>query len=451
MNNTEKLKKILEANKNNSAVGVYSVCSAHKTVLEASMLQAKKDDSLLIIESTSNQVNQFGGYTGMKADDFTAYIKGLAQSLNFPFEKIILGGDHLGPNCWQGEKAESAMEKAEVLVRSCVKAGYRKIHLDASMFCLDDSGDRTKPLADEITAERTARLCKACEQAADGIASEEAEKPLYIVGTEVPIPGGSKEAEAFITPTSPQSIENTLAAMKVSFKKAGLMEAWERVIAVVAQPGVEFGDNQIFYYDREKAQSLSRALDNYRLVYEVHSTDYQTGQSLKRLVEDHFCILKVGPALSYAYREALFSLAKIEKELNYRIAPLSNLEETVEKVMLESRPNYWEKYYHGTEDEIRLARKFSLSDRVRYYWPHKELESAVGKLFNNLSAGIPLTLVSQYMPHLFMLLCEGAIGKSPYDLVIAHIRNTLEIYAKACGPATGPACGQACCSACGPA
>jgi D-tagatose-1,6-bisphosphate aldolase subunit GatZ/KbaZ len=435
MKNLEILKEKLLSNKKHSAGGVYSVCSSNRAVLQASILQAKEDNSLLIVESTSNQVNQFGGYTGMQAGDFAAYIDKLAKSLDFPFEKIVLGGDHLGPNVWQGEKAESAMQKAEALVKSCVKAGYKKIHLDASMFCLDDSGDRTKPLADEITAERTAKLCKACEDAANEFNIEEAGvKPLYVIGTEVPVPGGSKEKETSIQPTSPQSIKNTLAAMEEAFIKAGLEDAWERVIAVVAQPGVEFGDDHVFYYDRLKARDLSHALDDSPLVFEAHSTDYQTGQCLKQMAEDHFCILKVGPALSYAYREALFSLAKIEKELNFKISSPSNLEETAEKAMLESSPNYWEKYYHGTEEEKRFARKYSLSDRIRYYWPHRQLAEAVDKLIGNLSGtGIPLTLASQYMPHLFMPLCEGKIGKSPYDLVIAHIRCILELYSFACG------------------
>jgi D-tagatose-1,6-bisphosphate aldolase subunit GatZ/KbaZ len=424
------LKERLDSNKKGTVTGVYSVCSAHKTVLEASLIQAKEDNSFLIVESTSNQVNQFGGYTGMKAPDFTAYIKNLAESLGFPFEKIILGGDHLGPNVWQDEIAEKAMEKAEILVDSYIKAGFRKIHLDTSMFCLDDGGDRTKPLADEITAQRTARLCKVCEDAS----REEQEKPLYIIGTEVPIPGGSKEKEESLRITEPEGIMNTVTAMEAAFKKKGLEAAWERVIAVVAQPGVEFGDDHVFYYDRTKAQALSQALDNSPLVYEVHSTDYQGRQNLKHLVEDHFCILKVGPALSYAYREALFSLASIEKELKHTITAPSNLEETIETVMLESHPNYWEKYYHGTEEEKRFARRFSLSDRIRYYWPHKKLAAAVERLFGNLTAsGIPLTLISQYLPHLYAPLSEGSIEKSPIALVTAHIRCVLDQYARACG------------------
>jgi D-tagatose-1,6-bisphosphate aldolase subunit GatZ/KbaZ len=429
MKSIKNFKNILQTNRNGGACGVYSVCSAHKTVLEASILQAKKDDSVLIVESTSNQVNQFGGYTGMNARDFAAYTKSLAHSLDFPFERIILGGDHLGPNPWQGEKAEVAMGKAEDLVKGYAKEGYKKIHLDTSMYCLDDKGDRSKPLADEVAAERTAKLCKACEDAA----SDMEEKPLYIIGTEVPVPGGSQETETPIMPTSVQSIKDTLAAMEKAFKKAGIENAWERVVAIVAQPGVEFGSDTVFFYDREKARTLSKALENPPLVFEAHSTDYQPAQCLKQLVEDHFCILKVGPGLTYAYREALFSLEEIEKELYFKINSPSNLQETIEKVMIKSSPNHWEKYYNGTEEEKRFQRRFSLSDRIRYYWPQEELVKSIEKLIGNLtSAGIPQTLLSQYMPHLITRY-GGKPVPSPNDLIIAHICCTLDLYSKACG------------------
>ena len=114
------------------------------------MLQAKADGSIVLIESTSNQVDQFGGYTGMVPEQFVAYVKNIAADVAFPFEKVLLGGDHLGPNAWQKENAADAMAKARDLIAAYVKAGYKKIHLDASMYCADDEGDRHKPLADEV-------------------------------------------------------------------------------------------------------------------------------------------------------------------------------------------------------------------------------------------------------------------------------------------------------------
>ena len=149
----------LEIVANNSKVGakgMYSVCSANAAVLEACFRQAREDESILLIESTSNQVDQEGGYTGMKPGDFVRYVNSIATRVGFPKEMILLGGDHLGPNKWQVLPATEAMDHAGVLVEEYVKAGFQKIHLDTSMFCADDPGDPDKPLADEIVASRAA-------------------------------------------------------------------------------------------------------------------------------------------------------------------------------------------------------------------------------------------------------------------------------------------------------
>jgi D-tagatose-1,6-bisphosphate aldolase subunit GatZ/KbaZ len=425
------LKKRLEENKRGLPRGVYSICSAHRTVLEAAMLQARADRSFLLVESTSNQVNQYGGYTGMTPARFVAYVTGIAELTGFPGERIIFGGDHLGPNVWQGERAAAAMEKAKVLVRDYIQAGYGKIHLDASMFCADDEGDRGKPLPDTTVADRVVELCGVCETAwASGPGRE---KPVYVIGTEVPVPGGSREKEGAIRPTSGESLGETVGLTQKAFFNAGLEEPWNRVIAVVAQPGVEFGDDFIFYYDSGAAGDLSRALEKSPLVFEAHSTDYQPQSCLRKLVEDHFCILKVGPWLTYGYREAVFSLARMEDALFDRDSR-SNLEEVLEETMLNSVPNYWENYYRGTEAERRFCRKYSLSDRSRYYWTNPRLQGAVEKLLANLSGrDLPLSLISQYMPDLFMPVNEGRVKKTPRDLIIAHIRGITGLYAEACG------------------
>jgi D-tagatose-1,6-bisphosphate aldolase subunit GatZ/KbaZ len=422
------LKERLLANRKGNISGIYSVCSAHPLVLKAAMRQAKDDNSVLLIESTSNQVDQYGGYTNMTPADFVGYVLDMAGKEKFPGENIIFGGDHLGPNVWQNEAAAEAMEKAKVLLKSYAEAGYQKIHLDASMFCADDKGDRNKALPDEVSAERAAELCKASEAAAETGKN----KPLYVIGTEVPIPGGVRENEE-LRPSSRESVIKTIAITREKFRKAGLDEAWDRVIALVAQPGVEFGNNQVSYYDSEKAQDLSGALNGTPLVFEAHSTDYQTGKGLTEMVKDHFAILKVGPWLTFACREALFSLAAIEN----RIIPKdrrSNLEDTLEAVMLGALPNYWEKHYRGTEEEKVFDRKYSFSDRSRYYWNNKNVSGAVNILFGNLSEKpVPLSLISQFMPDLFMQVSEGKIKNHPEDLVIAHIQKILGFYATSCG------------------
>ncbi|EPM71002.1 hypothetical protein A249_37242, partial [Pseudomonas syringae pv. actinidiae ICMP 18804] len=151
------LQALATANRNGRHQGIYSICSAHEQVLRAAMQQALADGSPLLIEATCNQVNQYGGYTGMQPADFFGQVQKLAEAEGFPKDQLLLGGDHLGPNPWRHLPAEKAMLQAEILVISYVRAGFRKIHLDASMACADDE----QPLSVATIAQRAARLCAA--------------------------------------------------------------------------------------------------------------------------------------------------------------------------------------------------------------------------------------------------------------------------------------------------
>ena len=143
--------------------GIPSFCCANKIVIEAILSQAQRFGDSTLIEATSNQVNQNGGYMDMTPQDFTNYVYQIADKLQISHEKIYLGGDHMGPLPWANLPAAEAMGNAIVLVRQCVKAGYKKIHLDTSMRLGDDS--REVRLSDEVIARRGAILYKACEEA----------------------------------------------------------------------------------------------------------------------------------------------------------------------------------------------------------------------------------------------------------------------------------------------
>jgi len=425
---------LMKDNKAGKARGIYSICSAHPDVIRASMLQAREDGSIVLIESTSNQVDQFGGYTGMKPQEFVSYVKGLASKTGFPEEKILLGGDHLGPNAWQNLPAEEAMKNARELIAAYVRAGYQKIHLDASMHCADDDGDRHTPLADEIVSSRAAELCAVAEDTWKEQFG--GTSPLvYIIGTEVPVPGGAQEEEDTVVPTSSADARKTIEVTRAAFEKQGLKDAWKRVIGVVVQPGVEFGDDQVFHYDRDAAADLSRMIeDTDQFIYEAHSTDYQSESGLSKLVEDHYCILKVGPWVTFAYREALFALEAMEKELLGGAGiRLSGLRDTLEAVMTD-KPGYWMKYYPGDESMQLFKRKYSFSDRSRYYWPDTRLNDSISLLKKNLDdSGIPLSILSQYMPGQYNAVQEGRISCTADDLIISRIRDVVGIYSRACG------------------
>jgi D-tagatose-1,6-bisphosphate aldolase subunit GatZ/KbaZ len=419
----------VEKHKSGEAVGVYSVCSAHPLVIEASVLHVLDEDGYLLVEATSNQVDQFGGYTGMKPQDFRRLVLGLAERRGLPEARVVLGGDHLGPNRWRGLPAEEAMGHAGDLVALYVAAGFTKIHLDCSMACADD----TEPLDDEVVAERAATLAGRAEQAAS------ANDLVYVVGTEVPVPGGAHEALGRITPTSAGAARATLAAHEDAFYAKGLDGVWDRVIALVVQPGVEFDLERVIDYERSATEELRRVLDDRgRLVFEAHSTDYQTRANLAALVKDHWAVLKVGPALTFAMREALFALAAIEDELVAE-GERSKLVSAVERRMQEE-PVYWEGYYPGGPEAQRLLRRYSYSDRIRYYWSYPDVENARKRLFSNLAVrGIPQTLLSQYLPCQYERVRQGRLDCVPDALVFDRVRETLEDYTVACKQKKGEA------------
>ena len=407
--------------------GVPSFCSANKIVIEAIMEQAKRFDDIVLIEATANQVNQYGGYMNMKSVDFRDYVYKIADKISFDKNKIVLGGDHLGPLTWCDEPEKEAMEKAKVLVRECVLAGYTKIHLDTSMKLGDDPVD--KPLDVKTIAKRGAILYKECEEAYKELKkqNEQAPHPVFIIGSEVPIPGGSQENEG-LKVTTPDDFENTILTYKKIFKEEGLEDAWEHVIGIVVQPGVEFGNNDLHVYDRMEAKELCETLKKYPdIVFEGHSTDYQPPVKLKEMVEDGIAILKVGPALTFAVREGLFALSYMEKEL-IEEDKRANFIDVLESVMLKD-DSQWKKHYHGTDEEKRLARKYSFSDRCRYYLSQKEVVDAQDKLIKNLTGiDIPLGLLHQFMPNQYIKVRDGIIELDPHELLKDMVVSIVEDY-----------------------
>lgn len=420
------LTDIVAHHKQGEKTGIYAVCSAHPYVLKAAICFARDHKTPLLVEATSNQVDQFGGYTGMKPTDFRDFIWQLADEHHFSRANLILGGDHLGPNRWQNESADEAMSKADELIRSYVAAGFKKIHLDCSMSCADDP----IPLTDTIVAQRAARLAVIAEETCQQYFGTR--DLVYVIGTEVPVPGGAHEELAELAVTTPEAATATVQAHKIAFSQHHIPDIWPRIIGLVVQPGVEFDHVNVIDYQPEKAIKLSEMVAHqHNFVYEAHSTDYQTPLALSQLVKDHFAILKVGPGLTFALREALFALAAIEDEL-ITASERSSLRQVMENVMSE-KPKYWESYYTGDSLTQRIARSYSYSDRIRYYWPDKTITIAVERLLLNLNkTAIPLPLISQYLPLQYPQIRAGHLTATPEDLIVAHIQTVLRHYHNAC-------------------
>lgn len=417
------LQQHLAKQRSGISAGIYSVCSAHSWVIRAAAEQAVEDCSLLLVEATSNQVNQFGGYTGMRPAGFRDFVLEHVRAAGLDETKLVLGGDHLGPNPWRKSPAAEAMAHAETMVAEYVAAGFTKIHLDTSMACVDDL---VHP-SDELVAQRAAQLCKVAEASRLG-----GDRLVYVIGTEVPVPGGATHCVHDLAATSAEAAAHTLVVHKRVFEQQ-IPGVWERVIALVVQPGVEFDHDAVVNYDSAKAAHLSTWLRSQResIVFEAHSTDYQLPAAYKDLVRDGFAILKVGPATTFAMREALEALEDIESQLIHK-GQRSRLSEVLERTMLRE-PENWLPYYAGTEEQQRLLRRYSYSDRVRYYWGRSEVVHAVGLLVKNLSlVKIPESMLSRYLPDQYERLRLHRIAGDPESLIVDRIRDVLREYAAAC-------------------
>lgn len=418
------LSHLAQSRRNGTPRGITSVCSAHPLVIRACVRRAVRDGRPVLIEATCNQVNQFGGYTGMTPKAFAEFVGQIAVEEGLAREQIIFGGDHLGPNPWRKEPAKVAMAKAAEMVAAYVEAGFGKIHLDASMGCAGEP----PALDDETTASRAAALAKVGDATAR---IHRMPLPHYIIGTEVPVPGGASHEISELRPTDKGAALQTIETHRRIFNEAGAAEALERVIAVVVQPGVEFGSENVIPYKSNAAQSLTRLLDDEpSLVFEAHSTDYQDREALAHLVRDGFPILKVGPGLTFALRETLYGLDLIASELidGYRERSLYH---AMERIML-SLPDDWSSHYHGSEVARRVQRHYSYSDRVRYYWNKSDAEAAVTALMSALTGiAIPETLMRQFLPTLYSKL---GMACRPEDIVIAAVDQVLSDYAFATNP-----------------
>lgn len=409
---------LIARNRAGEQIGLPCFCTANEHALKAILSHAAHTGLPTVIEATCNQVNQDGGYTGMKPLDFMDWLMSMVDDAGVSHDQIIVGGDHLGPNPWRKEPLDQAMGKARELIRLYVEAGFTKIHLDASMAC----GGEPNPSFDQI-ADRAADLCAVAETHAP-----DPSKLVYIIGTEVPIPGGETEEPDALNVTSVDRFTATIDTHRAAWSARGLDAAWERIVSVVTQPGVDFGHTQVYPFVAEKARPLSDAIGAYSgLTFEAHSTDYQSTEALGQLVSQHFFFLKVGPELTFRFREAIWALADIASRLPAYDGP--DIRAVLAQRMTE-KPKHWEAYYSGSHEEVELLKTFSYSDRIRYYWAEPEVSEALTAMIAVMSRSfLPKTLVSQA----FMGLEFGEITDGADKLIEEHILRCVTRYFRAAG------------------
>ncbi len=401
--------------------GIVSVCSAHPLVITAALEEAKAQGQFGLIECTCNQVNHRGGYTGMTPARFVDRVRHIARSIEFPEDMLLFGGDHLGPNPWKNLPGDEAMNEARLMMAAYAKAGIRKLHLDCSMGCAGEP----EALDDETTARRAAELCQVAEEFGDDF--------VYIIGTEIPTPGGAHEELTDLEPTKPDAVRTTYDVHRKVFVAAGLEDAFSRVIAIVVQPRVESAQMSVVLYDADRAADLVAARSDLGgLVYEAHSTDYQTAAALRALVSDGFAILKVGPSLTYALREAFYGLELAVCEVD---GGARDLRDTMERAML-AEPAEWQDHIHGDAALQQSQRHYGLADRIRYYWPKPEAIAAVDAMTARFERARPqIGLLSQYLggPLVKEAMEAGDDLADPEALTKRAVRRALRPWLEACG------------------
>ena len=423
------VQEIVQRNKAGRKVGIFSCCSANRDVVKAVLVKAQKTKTIALIESTSNQVNPEGGYTGMTTFDFRDFVYDLADSIGLDRSRVILGGDHLGPLPWCSLPEEQAMEHAAELVRSCVMAGYTKIHLDTSMRVGDDDPHVALDVA--VCARRGAELCRVAEDAFAEYAAANpgAQQPVYVLGSEVPIPGGDTDADAVMGVTDVANCKKTIEAYEREFAERGLEDALNRVVGFVVEMGVEFHERTLDEYDSAAAQELVAYMRTKPFAIEGHSSDYQTRDNLKLMCEDGVSILKVGPAFTFSMREGLFALEGIEGRV-YAAQPekRSYFRDVLERVMMDE-PKYWKDYYKGSSTDQAISRAYSFYDRSRYYMSNPEVQAARQKLLDNLANGeIPLCMLSQYLPTQYFRVRAGELENNAEAILLDKIGDRIDRY-----------------------
>lgn len=416
---TQILRRIIAENRAGHNAAIPSVCSAHPAVIEASLRLASSLDAPIVIEATSNQVNQDGGYTGMTASDFISFVNGIAQRAGTPTRAIVFGGDHLGPQAWRARSAAAAMDKARDLVASYAAAGFSKLHLDCSEGCAGEAAQ----LPDTQAAQRSADLAAVALRAAPN-----PDDLIFVIGTEVPPPGGARaDEDEDIAATTPAAAQATLAAHKLAFEAAGIGAAWPQIGGLVVQQGVEFSPQQVHHLPMQRDPNLLSALQDYpNICLEAHSTDYQHPAAFPRLAQLGFAFQKVGPALTFAWREALYALDSLRAQQRHQRGP--SLPDVMETLML-AEPKYWQGHYPRDAANLSSLLHFGLADRIRYYWALPQAEAAVGELFADLG-GINLSdaLILQHFSQSELASARQSFQSLPYALALGRVQSALRPY-----------------------
>ena len=201
-----------------------SFCTSNIEVIKTILFFCNIKKLPCLIECTSNQVNQNGGYTNKTPKMFIKEILNISKKTKFDSKKLYLGGDHLGPLPWKKENTKTAIKNSISLINQFLKYNFCKIHIDTSIKCRDD-----KYINSEIIFNRTNKILN------DFNIKKKIKNKFLVIGTEVPLSGSGDNNK--IVKTSKKQIVSEVTKFKEILKKLNLKS---NLFGLVIEPGMKY-------------------------------------------------------------------------------------------------------------------------------------------------------------------------------------------------------------------
>ena len=390
-----------------------SFCTSNFEVLNSIMYFCHINKLPCLIECTSNQVNQFGGYTKITPKKFIKKISNIRKKIKFKKNKLFLGGDHLGPLPWKNLKTKIALKNSIKLIDSYLKQDFCKIHIDTSIKCKDE-----EKINSNIIFDRTLKILKN-DKIKKGIKNR-----FIVIGTEVPLSGSGDNKR--IIKTSNKQIEDEVLKFKKILKQ---IKSQSKIFALVIEPGMKYMHSKITSPDFKNFLDKKKFSKKNNFVFEAHSTDYQPLRILKKLTKNNFKFLKVGPELTYNYSRSLFFMQNLEEKFSFK--KKSDMKNIILTTMKKNK-KYWKAYYLGGRSNLLLNSKL---DRMRYYLNLKPIVNSINILkenVNNIEKKKIIKLLGSNFEKDFLKLSKTNLTN--FDILkLIFISQSLKKYFLACG------------------
>ena len=395
-----------------------SFCTSNFLVLKILIKFCKKNKLPLLIETTSNQVNQFGGYTNLTPKKFTKKISLYLKKEKFNQKLFFYGGDHLGPLPWKQFGQLKSLERSKKLIKSYIDSGAQKIHIDTSIKLRNDKTFSKK------------EILKRTQDLFNNLNLDKINNIFFVFGTEVPFAGGgtNKNQSAAKFPTK-STINESDFVKKLLLKRFN----YNKYFALVIDTNMEFFNQNIIKPNIKNLTEIVKYSTKKKFYFEAHSTDYQNLNTLKKLVKNNFKFLKVGPELTHCLLKSLFLMEQFENEY-IKEKKRSLFKRKLIKEIL-SNKTHWKKYYNEKDSTVVEKILKGKLDRARYYLNTTKVNESIRLLEKNINltkkARISQFLNSKKIHHELDDIKKYKLNNFEFINFI-FLKDTLFKYFKAC-------------------